>query len=474
MKLRLISLALVLVVCLACAGTAAGQVYAARDNVSLTPTTLFGDEAAAHGARVHLQTTYDQRLFWDSVHTPGGDTDTAYRYSSERIYTDRLFPHDPITMMTETDAGIYAVHGMLSAEGPLASAYESLFANLAPGTEGEREIYLKDYYEYYPLSISLELPGTSAWLAASEEIDYEPDPNGPEYALLQLRNYFRIPVLEGETLVLSAGKNESGNVANYGSNSTDSDAFYMNLISTLTDRACYFTFNTKTQEGHIVDTSCLPEGYGIYALPYEQGRKSADGYDIISAKIDEFGLCYPLEPGISVLFLHTDEAQQNLLLHTIEGDGCYLTVIDIATMQQRQKLLVHAWDEEQFGWQLCDEGDFLVLFATREDLVSVIERTEDGLYQVAFTCPVRGDDSLPWFSLAEPALAYNGEKLLLAGYPYDDAFGFRDTCNVFLAVYDQTGMLYYGEYKNSLDVGLAADRYDFHLRAGEMLTVAWE
>ncbi len=476
MKLRLIVLAILLIACVTGVSVAAALVYQSRDDVTFAPTTFYGDESAVQGARVQLRSTYDQRLFWESELAlgPAPAVSTSYHHSPTRVYEDFVFHRDGVSMMCETNSGVYAFSGMVGGEGVLAEVYQDLFNDLAPGTEGEAEVRLADYYEFYPLSITIDLPGTMAGLAASDVLDYEPDPNSPEHLIQVLREYFRIPVLEDETIVLNLGKNESGNVANFGSRSTDSDAFYMNVTSLATDNACYFTFGTRTQEGKVIDTSHLPEGYGIFCLPYEQNRKSAEGFDIISAKVDEFDLCYPLEPGVGIAFLHTDAAQEVLFLHTVEDDGYYLTVIDIATMAARQKLCLYASDEIKTGFQLFEQDDFFAIYSRGENFLIVVERLADGSYATAFTCPISPEgEELP-YTLSNPAaLDFDGKKLIAAAYPYDDVFGFRDTCNLLLSVYDKTGMLYCGQHKNSLDTGFSSSSYDFHIRAANDLTVEW-
>lgn len=68
----------------------------------------------------------------------------------------------------------------------------------------------------------------------------------------------------------------------------------------------------------------------------------------------------------------------------------------------------------------------------------------------------------PAFSFSDLALAFDGERLAMAGILHREEEQYRDdTCNPFVTVYDKTGMLYYGEYKNSLDTGFKLNSYSF-------------
>jgi hypothetical protein len=55
-------------------------------------------------------------------------------------------------------------------------------------------------------------------------------------------------------------------------------------------------------------------------------------------------------------------------------------------------------------------------------------------------------------------MAYDGRRLAVSGLLINETGQF-ETCGFNLAVYDETGLLYCGEYASSLDTGGETDRY---------------
>lgn len=111
----------------------------------------------------------------------------------------------------------------------------------------------------------LPLGEASRWVSNTE-------PGTETYVILGFRDFFKIPVIADEQVEISVSKGAGGRGISYGLKSTDSDSFSIRSESALTDDACYFTFTTRTVYGDIVDTNLIPGGYGIYRLPYFDGK----------------------------------------------------------------------------------------------------------------------------------------------------------------------------------------------------------
>ena len=142
-----------------------------------------------------------------------------------------------------------------------------------------------------------------------------------------------------------------------------------------------------------------------------------------------------------------------------------VTVIDAATMETLQKIFIMDWNQD-YGYQIYDKGDFIVATVHKiqeEGSIEavVLDENESGEYETAFICDIQNND-IPSFNTSNMYLAFDGKQLAMAGFLEEEAQGYRETCNVFLAVCDSSGVQYYGEYRNSLETGYDADSYYYH------------
>ena len=57
---------------------------------------------------------------------------------------------------------------------------------------------------------------------------------------------------------------------------------------------------------------------------------------------------------------------------------------------------------------------------------------------------------------------FDGEKLVAVDFLREGRFGSLELCSYYVSVYDKTGLLYYGEYKNSLSAYPNANNYSYN------------
>lgn len=463
--MRRATILLVLLLVLSVGGVcfAASGVYEARDQVTLTEDVRYGDRSAANGLTVRVDSTYNDHLFWDTTCTLDAQTrtETEYSFSASAVNETRPRAYSGISLSAQPLFGLD-----LNATAGLGLAYLELFNSLEPGEEKSAVVYLKDYMDYYPISVSLDLPGAYDSLEGSEVPDWDPDPGTPSYALFKIRDYFKIPVLEEEFYEISVKKYEAGNVNGAsGMDATGSDHFNMTMFSALTDDACYFTFDAHSQEGKLMDVSELPDGYGIYRLPYEEDRRDESNGKIYSVDADALEMVYPLGPEITPVSMSVDPEQSKLLLHAMEEDEYSLTVIDIETMATLQKLEIEGAPEE-----IYEEGGYLAILLSGSRL-AVVAVTDSGGYELRWICDVSPDEFENTLFWRGSALAFDGERLAVVGQPIDE-YGryYDDSCNFSLAVYEPSGLAYYGEYWNSLSAGGTGAWYD---RCRGCMSVHW-
>lgn len=468
MRKTAIFLAALLVLSVGGACVAAAGVYQAHDQVVLTETVTYGDRTAADGLTVVSRTEYDGHLFWDTVCTldDGLAAKSDYAFSAARVSKKWKWRFTGVNL--NTASGWYSSSWEFP-ETPtgLERAYKELSDAVGPGEERTKEIVLSDYVDRYPVSVELDFPdlrGYSFW--PFTEGDPEP---GTEYdAAARLEEYFRIPVLEGERREISIEKYSDGTVGGAGISSVG-DCFGMWTYSALTDDACYFTFDTHSSEGRVVDTSEIPGGYGIYRLPYEEDRHDESGQKVCSVDVDGLEMVCPLDPEVELNGLTVNEKKDRLILRAVEDGEDVLTVIDLETFAVRQKLPLG-----ESLYRLYDEGDFLVAW-TGENL-TVFSCTDGGDYALEFTCAAAPEGE----SLYDryPAWDFDGEKLVLADVLEREvkSMGWtQESCGFFVQVYDKTGLLYRGEYRSSLDTGESSlGGYDCLHRGDGALSVHWQ
>lgn len=476
---------LVVLLLLLCTGVgiwaAAAYIYRPHDQVTFTEETVSGDPSAAEGLTVRAQSQYNHRLFWDSVCRVGEEpqTETEYAFYPDQHQTDRPARYAGVEMENGGyGSTAFAASGGFETEEMgaygLNAAYRELADQTAPGAEGEKVIRVSDYLDYYPLEVRLDFP--EFLLDLNRMMDWGTD-GGEEtkaVSLLQtFQNFFRIPVLEEERMEISIGKDPSGGINSWGSGSvSEYDSFYLWTESVVTGSACYFTFDCHTEQDHVVDTSQIPGGYGIYRLTCQYDPERM-GSELERVDIEELSMVYPLDPNGYLLELGLSGDGERLLVHTREEDTYVLTVVDLEDLSTVQRLEITP-DEKDWSWcYVFPEEDYLAV--TMGEQVALLVQQEGGVYQEAFLTDVEED--VIWQNFQD--MDYDGRHLAVTGvYDFDEArldYNLRDGHSFYLAVYGPEGLEYYGLYRSSLDVtGKEEDYRDYcHPVSYHPLCVSW-
>ena len=144
---------------------------------------------------------------------------------------------------------------------------------------------------------------------------------------------------------------------------------------------------------------------------------------------------------------------KQLLLFTVEDKSFYLTVIDIKTMKAAQKILIK---EEQGSGSVYEYDDFIV--ADTENDITVIS-AKDGVYTVDFSVRKASfiNEKFHDIGVAD-CMDYKDGKLAIVGNCFEEDTGY-ELCDFFVSVYDKSGILYYGKYNTSLDLGRTNDTF---------------
>lgn len=438
-----------------------------KDTVVITENILYGDKSAAEGITIKNQNRYGRHLFWDTTYTIGeaAEYDTECWFSAVEVRKDN--PYNYFKIALEIDIAYGCDFNTPAEEQPgIERAYKELYDAAKPGEELKRVIRLKDYYEYYPIGIEIDLPDTSWHGFAHEQLHWTEEYNDYKYAWEKFNEFFKIPVPEDMTFEISISKGYNSNEpTGIGFSFVDKDSYYMSAMSTYSDDTCYFTINNRRNSGKFVDTSLIPGGYGIYAFSYGgEAKKYKTGIDVDSLK-----MVYPLEEEAVVVHLSMSEDKTKLLLFTNDGEELLLTVIDVATMTELQTLSLGAGDfyeireygaEHEF-YEGHEFGSFIVLYLHGNKICLLVEN-EEGEYEHKFTvdaaeAKVVNSDLAYW---KYPSINYDGERLVVVDYLYVGKYTNILSCGYNVAVYKESGLEFYAEYDSSLSTHPYSDLYE--------------
>lgn len=449
-----------------------------KDQVQITENIIYGDKSVVEGVSVELDNYYDYNLFWNTRYEIGETPKTETKYSFYEW--DYLGRSDKVEGSVEFMPDIYEVniygYDMYDTFTGINLAMKELYDETEPGTESVKMIYLKDYLEYYTFGLNVWFPseaGTSAVdspysyvsevdlirdIAYMEEEGYESEEIEKRKAVLAdmkaLQEFFKIPVLSTDACTIAISVGEKGEVlggaASYaaGGFSTGDmdcppmpdvdgvDSYYFYTYSVMEDGDCYLTFEPHTMNGNLVDVSQIPGGYGIYHFTYDEDKGRLN--------VDTLEMVYSLDVNVSIQDMMLDECGKNFLLFTSEDGNYSMSIIDRETMTLVEKINLGD-DEVRHAYWSYEE-----FFVAYGEALSVYTIDENGRYHLEFSVK---DERIAELIEWDCVFDWNGRTLLLANnnHPYLDEFGLRKTCGFYLAAIDKSGLLYYGEYRSSLE-----------------------
>ena len=479
MKLRRIAAALV-IVSLGAASFTFAAVRGQMADCRITEKTIVGDAAAAAGLSASFGMGLQNQLYWRNVFTYGGADDGA-DVQETAFSRKNPFPADkkgpvPYVRLTGYMTSGNALDDILTdpAEGYpirqelLAQVRQEFFTagaaervqeiKRALPADGEttQDLKLKDLFRYYP--IEGDLTGTSIWAASLDNAVYASEDS---VKLGQDLNHFlRIPISETESSGFSVGKYPDGSLNfNYYQGkencSQQEDHFDFCSIACSTPDAVYFTFDTHTDDGDVVDTSLIPGGYGIYRLPYDREKEI-----FLSGKLE---MVYALDPKKQYTDIYASPDGAKLFLVSqaarlaavgVKEVQATAEIIDVRTMQCDRREEIVCSKDAALGY---DAGDYLI-FRGRSELC--LYTYQDGSYKKELM--------LTDVDFRKPALrnlfydnrcrtAYDGKRLSILGEAELDIEDENNTMwlwgtagTVEVAVFDASGLAYYGTLRSNM------------------------
>ncbi len=448
--------------------TAVAFTVGARGNdVTVTEKVIYGDKSYAEGLRVITHSQYDDHLFWDTDYlvseAPECSTDFKF-YTNGKPYRGTR-QYDGIRIRTDFN---FEYGERLTDPSALNLLLQEFYASMPTNGRVTKIIDLADYYDYYPLSFSIDLPGV-IWSGNSMFHLQSNHTGSKKIVHTAFEEFFRIPMPESLEYEFFAEKYPNSSTSLGYSRLEKYEYFiYSDGNAVYTDTACYFTLPHRDTRGITVDMSLIPGGNGIYRFNYTAGEAKSG-----RTGVDASSLCnaYPLSLETDVYFLRVNSEQTRLIMLTKENFDLYFSVIDVETMQELQKIKlptpdyssVHYYD----GFIVIDQAEKLTL----------ISKQNDGSYSLEYTVPLNPEDSelISYINVYECVMDYDGERLALASNLYNSHRNMQ-ICGFYVAVYTESGMRYYGEYESSLDKNFQESNYSFncHPSYHDPLTISWQ
>ena len=473
---------------------------AAQDDVSFTETASYGDVSAADGLTVSVRAQLKQHLLWNTTHTFGSDgkTETDFVFSSKIFEWHLNYLREILSMNITTDYSATTSGGNLLSDNNEYSVPDNGFTSvrkilldIASRTQnGERHseiVNFKDYYDYYDISAAM-LPDEQYhfyYYTKNDGWSRYITPYADETKIKEaFNNYFKIPVPYNHRIEVEICKDIAGNVVGLSTMTLENSA-WMQAYSVNTENGIYFALQTMG----ITDFSGVNGGFGIYLLPAST-IVDDEGTQMPTLDFNNISTEHSLDESISVLGLDLSEDNSSLNLLTLEEGRLYLTVIELATMSQKQKLPL--FDNVSEPWlHTVKYTDGLLYILLGDERFVLAELNEEGIYQIALS--YKRDIGLlneelvakGYYGSYEPFISWDGERLAIVSanqrfVPYDGSYssGYSYAlCGFVLEIIDESGLRYKGLYESSLDMppsrgGYGSDNMCFPVDPGG-LSVYW-
>lgn len=433
-------------VCLLILGTGFSYLHSVfleiSDDVTVNRETLFGDPSAAEGVDITVRNQFGHKLLWETklALADGAQPETDFTFSNQSIRVDMEHRYTGVTVRTTGDFFQFLTGDVpeyaKSKYGALIEALTKEVDAVPKGTSKTFGFNFAAYLEYYPLEGQIDLPGYQTlfseiqpWMQDSGQLAY------------QFNDFFKIPICGEFSAEFEINKTSAGSP--YGAKPHMD--YYPSFTGVATENVCYFTFDPVTEKGVVVDTSQIPGGYGIYSLPYEGNQLD----------FDRMKMVYALDPTQHYEGMSLSGDGKRIRLLTWQGKDLMLTVIDIASMKQIQRVKLLTSFQENDHDVIPYDDFFLILedrYHSDHDVITVWEEHPDGTFSCAITADVGYDifpegEKLYLFSRYENAVDYKDGKLVVIKNRLirDEQF-YRNAnyCDLYVVVYDASGMRYAG------------------------------
>lgn len=448
------------------AGT--GYVNQGKDQVEITEQIRYGDIAEAEGISFYMQTHWNTKLLWDTEYQIGNPAQTKTKFQfcqrGKMASFEVTMPEIVIDVPNQFSMIGVNLFDLQESELPYALIFKEVAERTAAGEGRTEEVFLSDYYVYYPLHFEVQSSKIASVMVSED-------------AQEMINQRIRIPVLLDHKAEFFVRKNGSGEVEELRYRNLEG-GISIQISGVVLDTGCYFSLTCYDSEEQLLDMEFLNAmfldtarfrseeqeiqdvqeiqnieafqiKYGIYCLPYhwESGeRLFGEPYAVL--EFENIECVYPLETGGSTV-LTLQEEENRFLLLTKEADDVVLRVLKKDTKEILQRIEVLAWEEGE-GFQNLKMENNGLLITMRSGKICFLTKDETGFYQKQLDGNFdKIEEGWERNSLIlDSVFQWDGERLAVAGF-------LHGTNSVYLAVFKEEGMVFLGYYQHSGDLDWA-------------------
>lgn len=460
--------------------SAAAVSFAAVDQtgyeVEIDEETLYGDKSAANGVELTVPVGMASKLFWETSYTVGAQhaPQTDVWFTPTEHYESGSGTRNSFELITYGGGGSTTTGTMeldLSAPYGMEIPFMEVAERTAAGESHTEQIKYRDYQEYYPFIASVVIHG-------QECVGEDRDSRTEQDCLI---GEIKIPVPEDCYVEITIHKNEKGGVYGYDYNMIDGRPAHLGAFHVVTDEEMYYVVDARTlaEDGRELPVEGMEDWYGIYRMGY-QIVKNGD-FDVVEPDLENIKRVLPLDADVRLLEMRLDRDGNQILLFTAEKGMIYLKVIDLKSLETVQQLELFPHKGRVDSQEILYKDDVLVWIAS-DDQMAVFTEPESGVYELEFTgslWPEKMKEEIGGLYMPTWGLSvdYDGERLAVV-YPQPYHYRYerqpeKGTCLFWLMVYDETGILYCGEYAASQGIGEDYGSAYCNIRDDVKMGVSW-
>lgn len=449
-------------------GAAAVTVKEQETAASTSQTCYYGDPKYAEGIVVKERFRSMNRLFWTTRLEAGESPSVTaeFEMSTKDVYEDYDYERPALVTYFQDVPDIFCAREYMTE---LDKAARRLVDSAPNDKQSSFTLNYADIFDYYPLeTYPYYVSGYAeqVWVDGSgkEYNEYSPEFNATLGNILS--EYIRVPVLENHSLSIDVYKDKSGSIVDYNTTIPDGcDGADLQGYSCSSEDFIFFTISNKSWNGQTLDTSLIPGGYGIYAIPriYDEARNKTLVY------LGKIFTAYSFDESEEISKLITSLDGKSVLCLSCLGGESYLTVLEADSGKLRQRTKISGVEDEFSVWSAKEQSDGSLL-CMDENSIALIEKNSAGIYEqtAAVAQPiVRYDNEEEVYYITEEGSAIHeafdytdifiesasakriGNRLVVA-----DSFMYHSdrSCSLTLFVYEDSELKYIGYYSSSLDV----------------------
>lgn len=410
-----------------------------QNQVTIDETVLFGDVKAAEGLTLTTSAcdSRSRKLLWKTEHVVSEQPKTTTQF--QRVKDDVYSPDANLNYIELEEDCFISSSDILPEDHPVISDVASRTAN---GKTREETHRLREYYQYYPVKLSMDISGINIDKASLHT------------------DYFEIPVPADYSIKVTVKKDEKGKIIRYEMAPVHS-YFEPDIEGLFTTNGCFVALpDLKYEADHegsadgddeewlyMKDLRLARAMRGIHFVPFVAEENKGNK---LRADFDNAKLIVPLPSTSQVLRMQQSQDQKKIIVLLRERGELVLSVIDAASKKVLQRTPLQQISAQR-NMNMIKEKDGRLLIVADDGQIHLLTQARNQ-YRIKISGSLeqvikRGEfSSLPSYW----SFDYDGENLVLATFsePFDGRY---PNCSVYVFLYRQNKLKYAGYYKNSLN-----------------------